>query len=109
MLLPPACGIDSREGEEVLHAEGGAGRGQRRLPLRLLHQVGGWVALQEADQDLDHDRAPNRAQLEAVGDELRLLEDVVPKRRRGLEAVGGELGEVGSGERRYENGTGDGR
>jgi hypothetical protein len=87
-LLTSASRIDAGEGEEVLHPEGRAGRGERRRPPRLLHKVGARVALDQPDQHLGDDPPADRPEREPVGNNLCLLENVVPKRRARLEPYG---------------------
>ena len=74
--------------------------GQCRAPARVVGQVRLRVALQQADDDLGDDAAADGSEVEAVLDQLRFLQHVVPERRRVLEAVAEplELVEVGGAE-----------
>ena len=85
-LLAPCSRVDSRKGEEVGHPERPVPGWQGRLPAWLSCEVRVGVGLQEADEHLGDDPSADRPEMEPVGDDLGLLEDVVPKRCAAFEA-----------------------
>ena len=76
------------EAEQVGHREVARRcRRQRRLPVLHLPEERILVAVDEADEDLRHDDRADWAEPLAVVADLGLLEDVVPERRRLIQAL----------------------
>src|SRR5437773_7877360 len=67
VLGAPRRWVHAREGEEVDHAETGARVLQRRHPRGLFRDVRGGIALQETHDDLAHDAASDRPEVETAG------------------------------------------
>lgn len=77
----------THDGQEVGHREFAGRIAERRAPLGSLGQERVAVALQQSDEHFGQDAATDGAESIAVRRDFGLLEDVVPKRRRDVEAV----------------------
>src|SRR4029453_3549133 len=111
-LLAPATRVHACEREEVHHAEVFRSAGACRhdgLEVRLGVQEGLGVGLEKADENLSYDAPADRAKVETVLDDLGLLQDVVPERRRGLEteAISSKLFKVSRRQWCYPHRAGD--
>jgi len=82
------AGINPCESREVGHPKvlTAAGRsGERRCPVPIGPQKRRTVALQEPDDHPSDDASAHGTQVEDLCHDLRLLEDVLPQRRRRIE------------------------